>query len=133
MKTRTIATLTALTLTAFAGTSARAGDAAVTLAQPGEDIEIIVVTAKRPATLISDDAYTTETAAVAATPAPAATGAVTMAWQEPGFVEEVIVVTASRGEALAAMREVARVRWMERAAQGPQYGSWKNWAGMPAR
>jgi hypothetical protein len=133
MKTRKIATLTALTLAAFAGTSARAEGSAVSLEQPVDGIEVIVVRAKRPATLITDEAPATEAAAVAAAPAPEATGEVTMAWQEPGFVEEVIVVTASRSEGLAAMRAEAWRQMQARAAQGPRFYGWNSWAGMPRR
>jgi hypothetical protein len=117
MKTRTIATLTALTLSAFAGTAALAGDSAVTVGTT-DGIEVIVVTAKRPATLITDEAPAIATAA----------GAVA------DEAIEVIVVTASRSEALAAMRAEARERWLDRAAAGPRYGV-RNyyWFGMPAR
>jgi hypothetical protein len=114
--------LTALTLSAFAGASARAEGSAVTVEQPGEAIEVIVVRAKRPATLITDEAPATE-----------ATGEITMAWQEPGFVEEVIVVTASRSEGLAAMRAEAWRQMQARAAQGPRFSGWNSWAGMPRR
>ena len=87
MKTRLIATLSALSLSAFAGVSAKAEEASAELAwqQPGYVMEVVVVTAKRPAV-----------AAVAETSdAP-------LAWQEPGYVQEVVVVRASRSEVLAA-------------------------------
>ena len=123
MKTRKIATLTALTLSAFAGNLVRAGEPAA-LAQLASDIEVIVVTAKRPATLITDEAPASEAVAVAAAPATTDENI------------EVIVVTATRADQLAAIRELAlerRERMLARAAEGPQEGTWKNWAGMPMR
>jgi hypothetical protein len=125
MKTRTIATLTALTLAAFAGTSARAEDSAVTLEwqQPGYVMDVVVVTAPRPTAMT-----------IAAAPAATATGATpTLARLEPGYVEEVVVVTASRSQAIAEYREAARQAVLARAALMPHTGSWKNWAGIPVR
>ena len=120
MKTRKIATLTALTLSAFAGNLARAEESAA-LAQSADDIEVIVVTAKRPATLISDEAPAAEAVALEAAP------------ESTDENIEVIVVTATRADQLAAIRELARERMLARAAERPQEGTWKNWAGMPMR
>jgi hypothetical protein len=130
MKTRTIATLTALTLAAFAGTSARAEDTAVTLEwqQPGYVMDVVVVTAPRP-TAVMHTAAPAATAHAAAAPGETST----LARLEPGYVEEVVVVTASRSEAIAELRAAARQIAMARAALMSQGGSWKNWAGMPVR
>ena len=139
MKTRTIATLTALTLSALTGLSARAEASAVTVAEPLDGIEVIVVRAKRPETVITDEAVVAETASVAAAPAAAASDEI-----------EVIRVTATRADQLAAIRELAREAFLARAAAGPriapprfgmapragdrnQRGAWNNWAGMPVR
>ena len=112
MKTRTIATLTALTLSALTGFSAYAADAGVTVAQPVDGIEVIVVRAKRPETLITDEI-------------------------------EVIRVTATRADQLAAIRELAREAMAARMTIRPRngdsvprgaYRNWAgNWAGMPSR
>jgi len=85
MKTRLIATVSALMLTALAGTSVRAGDAEATLA-----------------------------------------------WQQPGYVMEVVVVTASRSEVLAAVRKeaIAAARARDRFMRS---GQRFNWFGAPAR
>ncbi|HUF73061.1 MAG TPA: hypothetical protein VMR74_09200 [Gammaproteobacteria bacterium] len=90
MNTRLIATLSALSLSAFAGVSANAEQATSELAwqQPGYVTEVVIVTAPRPK---------------APEPAMAAADGV-LAWQEPGYVEEVVVVMASRREVLAAAR-----------------------------
>jgi hypothetical protein len=87
MKTRLIATLSALSLSAFAGVSANADEATSELAwqQPGYVTEVVIVTASRPQA-----------------PAPAAATDGVLAWQEPGYVEEVVIVKASRREVLAA-------------------------------
>jgi hypothetical protein len=133
MKTRTIATLTALSLSVFAGLSARAESAAVTVAQPVDGIEVIVVRAKRPDTLITDEAPVAEAAPIAAAPASEATDEI-----------EVILVTATRADQLAAIRELAREAMAARAAMTPRTGgwnqplwnqgrTWKTWAGMPVR
>lgn len=112
MKTRTIATLTALTLSAFTGLSAQAADSTVSVAEPVDGIEVIVVRAKRPETLIADEI-------------------------------EVITVTATRADQLAAIRELAREGFLARAATAPRIpmwnggsvprGAYRNWAGMPVR
>jgi hypothetical protein len=88
MKTRLIATLSALSLSAFAGVSARAEDVGTALAwqQPGYVMEVVVATAPRPTPVVRA--------------VPTLDG--TLAWQEPGYVEEVVVVKASRSEVLAA-------------------------------
>jgi hypothetical protein len=80
MKAKLIPSLFALTLTAFAGTTAQAGESQATLAwqEPGYVMEVVIATAPR----------------------------VTLASEQPGYVEEVVVVTASRSEMLAARREV---------------------------
>jgi hypothetical protein len=97
MKTRLIATLSTLTLAAFAGTTARADETGVTLEwqQPGYAMEVVRVTAKRP------DLTPVAGTETAVTEGTAVTTDVTPAWQEPGYEPELIVVTASRSEALA--------------------------------
>jgi hypothetical protein len=130
MKTRLFASLTALTLSAFAGTSAQAEDSAVTLEwqRPGYVMDVVVVTAPRPT------AASAQAQANAGTQDIAATGTVALAWQEPAYVEEVVVVTASRSAVLAEFRAATREAWIARAAlTAPATGSWKNWAGAPAR
>ena len=116
MKTRTIATLTALTLSALTGLSAHAEGSAGTVAEPVDGTEVIVVRAKRPETPVADEI-------------------------------EVITVTATRADQLAAIRELAREAFLARAASAPRapfrssvsvprgaYRSWAgNWAGMPVR
>ena len=112
MKTRTIATLTALTLSALTGLSAHAEASAVTVAEPLDGIEVIVVRAQRPETLITDEI-------------------------------EVITVTATRADQLAAIRELAREAFVARAAMAPRMpvrnggsvprSAYRNWAGMPVR
>jgi hypothetical protein len=128
MKTRTIATLVALTLSAVTGLSAQAAASAVTVAEPVDGIEVIVVRAKRPETLITDEALVAEAAPITAVPADGATDEV-----------EVIVVTATRADRLEAIRELAREAIAARRATPPQNGSgvpraaYRNWAGMPVR
>jgi hypothetical protein len=132
MKTRTIATLTALTLSALTGLSAHAAASAVTVAEPVDGIEVIVVRAKRPETLITDEATLAETAPIAAVPANDAADEV-----------EVILVTATPMDRLAAIRDLARDAMAARVAMSPRngggvprgaYRNWAgNWAGMPVR
>lgn len=128
MKTRTIATLTALTLSALTGLSAHAEASAVSVAEQLDGIEVIVVRAKRPETLITDEALVAEAAPIAAVPANGATDDV-----------EVIVVTATRADQLVAIRELAREAFAARRATSLQNGSgvprgaYRNWAGMPVR
>jgi len=89
MKTRLIATLTALTLSIAAGTSARAeGEAVLEWQQPGYVMEVVTVTAERPS--------------VGAEETAASNADGTLAWQQPGYVMEVVVTTASRNDLLAA-------------------------------
>lgn len=108
MKTRKIATLTALTLTALTGLSAQAADSAVSVAEPLDGIEVIVVRAKRPETLITDEI-------------------------------EVIRVTATRADQLAAIRGLAREAMVARLTMRARNGdsvprsAYRNWAGMPVR
>lgn len=89
MKTRLIAVLSALSISAFASVSARAGDAGDELAwqQPGYVMEVVVVTAPRPKAPVAE----------------ARTSDATLAWQQPGYVEEVVVARASRSAILEAM------------------------------
>jgi hypothetical protein len=132
MKTRTIATLTALTLSALTGLSAQAEGSAGTVAQPVDGIEVIVVRAKRPETLITDEATVAEAAPIAAAPASGTADEI-----------EVITVTATRADQLAAIRELAREAFLARAAAAPRMpmlygggvprGAYRNWAGMPIR
>jgi hypothetical protein len=88
MNTRLIATLSALSLSAFAGVSARAEDVGTQLAwqQPGYVMEVVVATAPRPTQVVRE--------------VPTLDG--TLAWQQPGYVEEVVVAKATRSEVLAA-------------------------------
>jgi hypothetical protein len=123
MNTRLIATLSTLTL-AFAGTAARADESEVTLEwqQPGYEMEVVRVTAKRPELMPvagMEAAVTDETAV---------TADVTPAWQQPGYEPELIVVTASRSEALADYRAGIRER-AARHARGPVWTGF----GAPAR
>lgn len=124
MNTRLIATLTALTLAAFAGTSARADDSDVTLEwqQPGYVVEVITVTAKRPQLTpeAGTDAAIKEETAV--------TTDVTPAWQEPGYEPELLVVTASRSQVLTDYWAAVR----ERAARNPR-GHFRSGFGAPVR
>ncbi len=126
MKTRTIATLTALTLAVTTGMSANAAGSAVTVAEPVDGIEVIVVRAKRPETLITDEVSVVEAAPVAA-----------------ADEIEVMTVTATRADQLAAIRELAREGFLARAATAPRIpmwnggsvprGAYRHWAGMPVR
>jgi hypothetical protein len=111
MKTRLFATLTALSLSAYAGASAQAENSGASLAwqQPGYVQEVVVVTAPRPNSVGADETATTQAGAVIE--AAAANEDVTLAWQEPGYVPEVVVVTASRSEVLAKAREAALKKW----------------------
>lgn len=95
MKTRPIATLSALSLGALAGVSARAEDTVAELAwqQPGYVMEVVVVTAPRPKAPVVE----------------ARNFDATLAWQQPGYVEEVVVVRASR----SAVLEAAGWTWTE--------------------
>jgi len=124
MKTRLIATLTALTLAAGAGASALADETGVTLEwqKPGYEMEVVRATAKRPELLpaVGTEAEITDEVAV--------TTDVTPAWQEPGYEPELIVVTASRSEALAQAWADAR----ERAARNPRRVLWSGF-GAPVR
>ena len=106
MKTRLIATLTALTLTALAGTSVRAEDSEATLEwqKPGYVMDVIVVTAPRPKIVT---AIETADQATDATATATATENVELAWQQPGYVEEVVIAKASRSEVLAEARKAA--------------------------
>jgi hypothetical protein len=124
MKTRLIATLTALTLAAGAGASALADETGVTLEwqTAGYEMEVVRVTAKRPELLPADG---TE---AAITDEVAVTSDVTPAWQEPGYEPEVIVVTASRSEALARAWAGAR----EWTARNPRRAPWSGF-GSPVR
>lgn len=124
MKTRLIATLTALTLTGFAGTSAHADDNEVVLEwqQPGYVMEVVRVTAKRP------EATPASGTEAALTEETAVTTDVLPAWQQPGYEPEVVVVTASRSEVLAKFWADAR----ERAERNPRPASWSGF-GAPAR
>jgi hypothetical protein len=126
MKTRLFTTLTALTLSAFAGTSAFAEESGVTLEwqQPGYVMDVVVVTAPRPATIAQD-------VAIAQDEAQSVTDEATPAWQEAGYVQEVVIVTASRSEMLAQARadaiEAAIAR--QKAVRGT---AWRNALGTPA-
>lgn len=128
MKTRTIATLTALSLTALTATMAHAADTAGTVAQPVDGIEVIVVRAKRPETLITDEALVAESAPVAAALANEAADEI-----------EVITVTATRADRLDAIRELAREAMSARLNTRPMFGgsvprgAYRNWTGMPIR
>ena len=124
MKTRLTATLTALTLTSFAGTSAHADDNEIVLEwqQPGYVMDVVRVTAKRP------DATPASGTEAALTEDTAVTTEVMPAWQEPGYEPEVIVVTASRSEALATFWAEAR----QRAQRNPRPAVWRGF-GAPAR
>jgi hypothetical protein len=103
MKAKLITILSALMLTAFAGTSAHAEEADVKLAwqEPGYVIEVVYATAPRlraktaPTRSYTDASGSTETSA--------------LAWQEPGYEEEVVIVKASRSDVLAA------AGWFERS------------------
>ena len=88
MTTKTLTTLSALMLAAFAGTQAAAEerDAELAWQQPGYVMEVVVVTAPRP-----------KNAGVAESTADA-----TLAWQQPGYTQEVVIVRASRREVLEA-------------------------------
>lgn len=120
MKTRKFATLTALTLSAFAGTSALAEDSGVVLEwqQPGYVMEVVIVTAPRP-TITQDNAED-------------ATGEVTLAWQQAGYVEEVVIVRANRSEVLAQARADA-IRAAIARGEATQGTAWKNVLGAPPR
>jgi hypothetical protein len=124
MNTRLIATLSTLTLAAFAGTAARADESEVTLEwqQPGYEMEVVRVTAKRPE--LTPEAGTE----AAVMEEVAVTTDVTPAWQEPGYEPEIIVVTASRSEALADYRTGFRA-W---DARNPRWSA-RNVFGTPAR
>ena len=84
--------------------------------------------AKRPETLITDEALAAETAPVAATPASEVVDDI-----------EVITVTATRADQLAAIRELGREALAARLAMRPRNGdsvprsAYRNWAGMPVR
>jgi hypothetical protein len=134
MKTRTIATLTALSLTALTGLSAHAEGSAVAVAEPVDGIEVIVVRAKRPETLITDAATVAEAAPITAAPASGTSDEI-----------EVILVTATRADQLAAIRELAREAIVARAdrinaarmslsrSSGVPRSAYRSWAGMPIR
>jgi hypothetical protein len=115
MKTRTLTTLTALTLATYAVLPAHAGAAEVTLAwqEPGYVMEIVTVTGPRPKTFDAiEQAIASGASAMAErTVAAAAAEEVTLAWQEPGYIMEVVVVTAKRSEALANARRNIASRW----------------------
>lgn len=106
MNARILATTFALTLTVFAGASAKADAGTTELAwqQPGYVMEVVIATAARPAA--TSDATDT-----------------TLAWQEPGYMQEVVVATASRKEALKALL------WIER----PGLPERRLFLGLPAR
>ena len=125
MKTRLIATLTALTLAATAGTTALADEATVDLAwqQPGYVMDVVYATAPR------------IRPAVAAVAAPAevvnADGGV-LASEQEGYVMDVVVVRASRSEVLANAREAARQAALSRQ-ELIRSGAFWNVLGAPAR
>ncbi len=100
MKTRLLAALTALSLSAFAGISARADEPDSTLEwlRPGYVMDVILVQAPRPEA------------------ATAAAGEIVLASQEPGYVQEVVVVRANRSEVLARARGAALQAALERQA-----------------
>jgi hypothetical protein len=96
MRAKLITSLSALTLTTFAGAAAQADEAAATLAwqEPGYVMEVVIATAPR---LSISSTATPDTDA-------------TLAWQAPGYVQEVVVATASRSEIMAA----AAAEWRHR-------------------
>jgi hypothetical protein len=123
MKTRLITTLAAITLAAFAGTSARADESGVTLEwqQPGYVMDVIVVTAPRP-----------QIAALTEEVEAAATEEVALAWQQPGYVQEVVIAKASRSEVLAQARRAAIEAALARDALFRSGASWTT-LGTPTR
>ena len=98
MKTRLIATLTALTLTAWAGTSAQAEESAVALEwqQPGYVMDVVLATAPRPKTVVSTPVE------------PTGAADIVLASEQDGYVMDVVVVRASRSEVLAHAHAAAR-------------------------
>lgn len=122
MKTRLIATLTALTLTAWAGTSARAEETALApeWQQPGYVMDVVIVKAKRPQTTF-------------AIPAAAAdTSGVELASEQDGYVMDVVIVRASRSQALAEVRAAARQAALARQELFRNGAIWQT-LGAPAR
>lgn len=131
MKTRLFATLTALTLSAYAGASAHADESEVALAwqQPGYAPEIVIVTAPRPKTIATADSTTGTAGAAEDTAAPAKDLAPVS--QAPRDEPEIVVVTASRSEVLAKAR-AAREKALARRARFDR-GASPNTLGAPAR
>ena len=115
MKTGLFTTLSAVTLILSAATAVQADDTGGTLEwqQPGYVMDVIIVTAPRPA-------LPTVTAEAA-----------TLAWQEPDYVTEVVIVQASRAEVLAEFRAAARESARARQAIFAR-GAW-NAMGAPVR
>jgi hypothetical protein len=106
MKTRHLATLTALILTATAGATARADQATLAWQEAGYVEEMVIVTGQRPAPIDHG------VEVVYADSAPSSDSS--LAWKQSGYVGEVVVATASRSTVLAeareAMLEAARLR-----------------------